>query len=126
MKVSQEEALFLFENFGVELAFIENGKATKIHNGEDIPLSLFIQHNIKDGVLRLSAATCGNSLGDKKLERTPENIELYECRVGRPAKHCSGYSPNKCGVWGAYDLDRVSISVKPTEMIAIFNNLKCK
>jgi hypothetical protein len=117
---------FLSTHFNKEYAIVKNGIPSHALTKEIIPDNHVNKYfDYSDGVYELSKSTCGDALplgmdkGDAKP--TQENKDKYQCRIGRRAPKCEVYSKGKCAVYSFSDPDSSSISVKPSELIKVFN-----
>ena len=123
--VNDNQLNWLNEKFGNQYARIKNGVAILVHTGEQIPVDNMAYQNVKaDGVYRLSEATCDRAIPNGKggrMEATTENLEKFQCKVGRRAPKCHAYSKQKCAVYFFESVDSLPLSVKPSELIKICN-----
>lgn len=118
--MNTEQAKMLHQLIGREYAEVKDGKVTNMVTGKVIPVKHIAYGKIpEDGVYCLSEATCGGSMASNK-EPTVENLEKYQCRVGRRAPLCSMYSKNKCAVYGLFPYEKQSVSIDVQKLMELF------
>lgn len=121
--LTKDEARLLAKMSGEIYAEVIDGVTTNVVNGEVIPTKhLFNRRQIKNGIHRLSEYTCGGALPNGKgsdLKETPENLEKYQCRVGRHAPKCTMYSKDKCAKYSSEPAEMYTLTFSPTDLIAL-------
>lgn len=123
MKYTKNQLDWASENLGHSYCSIENGIIKNIHTDEIIPLELTHMREVwADGQYKLGDMTCGGGMTngiDGEHEPTPENIEKYQCRVGRQNPTCSSYYPKKCAVYSLGKIDQYDEHISFGKLIAI-------
>jgi hypothetical protein len=121
--LSKEEVILLSKMSGDKYVEVKDTIIKNVLSNEIIPLEHANgQRQPQDGFYRISEATCGGSLTNGKggdFKPTPENIEKYQCQVGRHAPKCRMYSKTKCAIYSFEKAEMHNITFSPTDLIAL-------